>query len=228
MILILIPLLLVTVAGVLFQRSLQNSQTPHWQTAGVSLVTLILLGLLLGYLASLGSWGGVGATLLSGIAGVAAVAICVWLVCTLPRWRKLASLGFVAATALVILTSWNLGNYHSPEAMVERNAEIIVQALEEYYTESGMYPAVLDDLVPTYLPTLPEAVTTQGTGWLYESTNTTYTLGYWMWPEKYGVWLCLYSSSSKSEECHPTGYTENSWEPFLPVYTPMAESDRTP
>jgi hypothetical protein len=212
--------LLVGIAGFLIQRGLRNTQTARWHLIGAGSIALILAGLLLGRLASWGGWGGVLAFILLLATGVVAVGICIWLVLALPSWRRLASLGFAAATALIGWVSWEVGDYYSPETTVRRNAEAIIRSLEEYHMESSTYPATLDELVPTHLPKLPEAVTMQDTGWLYKSTGTTYTLGYWMWPEKYGVYLCLYTSGSEGRECRSTGYSEEGWEPFQPVPTP--------
>jgi hypothetical protein len=214
--------LLVGIAGILVQRGLRNGQRIRWWIAGGSLIAIALAGLLLGHLGSQGGWGGVWAFILSLTTGVIAVVICVWLIWVLPRWRKLASFGFAAATALMVLVSWKLGNYYSPEATVERNAETIVQALEEYHTESSTYPAALDELVPVYLPVLPEAVTTQGTGWLYTSNGDSYTLGYWFNPRKFGVTLYLYSSENAKWEWRFT-YSAQDWTPFSPVPTPTSK-----
>lgn len=213
------PILLAGIAGFLLQYSLRDSHRVHWWCIAISMALFIAGCFLLWWLASLGGLATLCAffTALSSV-GVTTVAA-IWMARSLWRWRKLTALlvGFVIPAAFV--ASVLLGETQSPEDITQRNGNIIVQALEQRRSESGVYPTSLDKLVPVCLNELPEALTTQGTGWLYTSDGSQYTLGYWDDPRWFGVNLCLHSSESKGWRCKYT-YGYQDWSPFSPVPTP--------
>jgi hypothetical protein len=172
--------------------------------------------------ASLGHLGPVLALLTMLSATGVAIVTGAWMVYSLPGWRKLSAvlIGFVLP--MVFSASIWVGENQSPEKVTRRNGDKIAYALEQYYAETGEYPTELNDLVPANLTELPQALTTQGTGWLYTSSTNQYTLGYWHYPHKLGVVLCLYSSESKNWQCESTFHSQG-WGPFSPVWTPVPE-----
>jgi hypothetical protein len=52
------------------------------------------------------------------------------------------------ATMGVILSNWGLA---------QRRAEPVISAVNRYHSERGRYPKTLDELVPSYLPSIPRA-----------------------------------------------------------------------
>lgn len=107
----------------------------------------------------------------------------------------------------------------SSEERTKRNGDALVAALQSYYAAERRYPAALDELVPPYLPALPEALTTQGTGWLYMSDTQQYTLGYWYNPGKIDFFLCRYQSHEPGWTCRVELHSAAGWAPFEPVPT---------
>ena len=209
--------LMVGVAGFLMQSSLQDASRISWWRIITSSVLLVSLCVFMAIISSGG--GGLGAILLIlptvGVEIVAAL----WMVWSLPRWRKFAALIMGVAVPVGLVVSVLIGNTQSPETITEKNGNRIVQALEQYHLETGAYPTELTKLVPVYFAAVPEAHTTQGTGWLYTANDNQYTLGYWYYPEKYGVTLCLHSTENNKWECEPT-YLSRGWGPFQGVPTP--------
>jgi hypothetical protein len=217
---IIIFLAMIFLPGTLIQRAFKKNQPISWLIAAGGLIIQIWMGLLLGFLAS-GPWiFGLGALFISIIVGVITIFFSIWMTITLPGKRKWSALGFILVTAVIVLLGMNIGLYFSPETTVARNAKTIAQAIEDYHVKTGNYPAAIDELIPEYLPMMLEAETTDGHGWLYQSTSDSYTFGYWIGPHDYGVTLCLYGSGWEDEVCRDTGREENDWEPFEPVITP--------
>lgn len=209
------------IAGFLMQSSLRDPQRIIWWRGIASFVLFVLISF------ALGSWGtfvGVGtviAFLIASSATGVAIVTGVWTAWSLPRWRKLTALMIGIVFPAAFFASIWVGASWSPESITKKNGDLIVQSLEQYYVENGVYPTELTELVPGYLTGLPKALTTQRTGWLYTSTINQYTLGYWHSPGSYGiVTLCLHQSRSKKWECKPTLHTRD-WEPFSPVLTPI-------
>jgi len=214
------PIPLVGIAGFLLQYGLRDPYRVRWGSIAVSLALLAAVCFLLWNTASLGRLGPVFAfiTVLS-VAGVTLVTA-IWMLWSLRRWRKLIALLVGFALPAVFLASVWMGEEQSPEEITQRNGDVIVQALGQYHTESGVYPTDLAELVPAHLNELPEARTMQDTGWLYTSDTRKYTLGYWHYPDKLGVILCLHSSKITGWQCEPT-YRAQDWSPFSPVPTPV-------
>lgn len=134
----------------------------------------------------------------------------------------------VLAFGMLVLASLACSG-ENPEdlAATERNAQLVIVALEQYYVDTGIYPASLDELGPMYLDELPEAVTTRGMGWLYAATDDEYTLGYWYGASKYAVYVCLFDSAEKVWDCHDCSVEfqePGCWGPFteMPTPTPTA------
>ena len=221
----LIPLL-IGIAGFLIQSSLRDPPGFCWWRIAVGFVLLVLACFSLSAMSSLGQLAPVMALLVALATTGVAIVTALWMIWSLPRWRKLiAVLVGVLFPAMLFASIW-IGDTQSPEENTQRNGNVIVQALEQCYAETGTYPAKLIELVPTYLTEVPEALTTQGTGWLYTATASQYTLGYWHYPRKFGVTLCLHSSESEGWQCNHT-YRYQDWEPFSPVPTPVLRSRNT-
>jgi hypothetical protein len=108
-----------------------------------------------------------------------------------------------------------MGSSQSPDNITRRNADQVIGALNRYEIEVGVYPDKLNQLIPKYLETLPNAATTQGTGWLYDSTTGDFTLGYWYAAEKMGASVCRYESTIRNWTCD-----FNNWGSFKEVPTP--------
>jgi uncharacterized membrane protein (Fun14 family) len=123
-----------------------------------------------------------------------------WMVWSLPCWRKLAALltGILFPAALFV-SLW-IGADNSPDTITRRNGDAIVQSLERYHAETGTYPSELIGLVPAVLTALPEKPQTVG-GWLYTITDNEYTLGYVDGVDQYGYWVCVHSSENPKWDC---------------------------
>jgi hypothetical protein len=208
------PFIAPILAGYLIQSGLREPRVQWWRL----LVSVVVIGLLCFSLyadASLGGWGLVGAFVFGFLSACLALAVAIWLAWTLPRWRKLAGPIFCVALVPAMYYSVEAGDWRSPEDTTRRNGDLIIQALDQYHATSGHYPEKLTQLEPTYLATLPEAETTQGTGWLYESDGHDFTLGYWYWPDRWNTRVCLYASPGQTWECGIWN-----WGPFEGVPTP--------
>ena len=214
---------LVAGAGILLHRRLSARRAIQWATVITVLLSLLLASYNIGKFTSYGDLSIIFTFFVGLKAILVAIGISAWLIITRPNWQKLMAIGFMLLSIASIIGGYRIGDYHTPENIMQRNAETIVKALERYHDQFNHYPATIDGLVPEQLPQLPEAITTQGTGWLYTSDGTSYTLGYWMLPYKFGVHLCLYGSENRLiQDC---GLTErDGWEPFSPIYTPMPDN----
>jgi hypothetical protein len=216
------PIPLAGIAGFLMHSGLRDWWRISWWHMGGGLALFAMGCLLLRDLASGGRLGPVIAFLVALSATGVAIVTALWMVWSLPRWRKLAALlPAIVLPAALFVSIW-IGEGQSPEEITQRNGDTIAQALERYHAETGIYPAELTELVPTCLVEIPEALTTQGTGWLYTSDSNQYTLGYWHYPDKLGVILCLHSSTDEGWQCQST-YSAEDWTPFSPVPTPTVQ-----
>jgi hypothetical protein len=215
------PIPLAGISGFLLQYGLRDPCRVRRWCIAVSLTLLIGGCLLLWYFASLGQLGPLFAYLTALSAAGVALVTAIWMAWSLPRWRKLTALLVGLLLPGAFLASVRMGDAQSPERITERNGDVIIQALEKHHIENGVYPTNLAELVPAHLNELPEALTTQGTGWLYTSDTREYTLGYWHYPHKFGVILCLHSSETAGWQCEST-YEPRDWSPFSPVLTPIA------
>ncbi len=221
-----LPAIFIGVAGLLIQSSLRYPHVISWWRLASGII--IVLGVCFG-LAALASVGGLAplfALILGSIATLPALISGVWIAWSAPRWRKLAAplVGLLIPFAFWI-SIWQ-GDAQSPENITQRHGDQIVHALETFHTVQQSYPAALTALVPIYLPNLPVALTTQGTGWLYDTDSHTYTLGYWHYPGKYDVILCRFRSTSSAWNCGVTDNTPQGWAPFRIVWTPTPTLQR--
>jgi hypothetical protein len=176
--LLVFPSALTGIAGFLIESGLHSHPVSSpWKAA----LGLLLLGpvLIITYdTAKVGYLGPVFALLLTTVAVTGmAIVIALWLAWTLRGWRKSASLVFAVALPVGLYASLMTGNAHSPESLTEQNGGNIVEALNKYNNSTGSYPERLTDLVPGQLREIPEALTTQGMGWLYEGAGEKFMLG---------------------------------------------------
>jgi len=211
------PFIAPILAGYLLWSGLREARIQWWRLL-VSVLAIGLLCLSLFASASLGGLGGAVAFMIGLLSAFIALVVAIWLAGTLPRWRKLAGPIFWVALVAAMILSIAAGNWHAPEdpkETTQRNGDLIIQALDKYHAATGQYPEELTQLEPTHLETLPDALTTQGTGWLYESDGHDFTLGYWHSPDRYGTPACLYASQDRTWECDAFD-----WGPFEPLQTP--------
>lgn len=213
--LFLLPYLITGVAGLLMRSGLQAS-------LGISRGTLIISILLLGAVcflvadfASYGLLAVVFALFMAFTTTVVAVIVGIWLERSLKGKRRVAALFVGIIFPIGLFLSVQIGDSYSPEGLTKQHGEQAVQALDQYRRNVGTYPASLSQIAPTYLPVVPEALTTQGTGWLYTATQESFTLGYWYYPDKMGALVCLYGSQNRNWDCDP-----DNWGPFGFVPTP--------
>jgi hypothetical protein len=143
-----------------------------------------------------------------------------WIMLRVAIWRKVAAFALLITFSLLMWQGVLYGEARSPEMITQRNGDTIIQALDQYYTKHNRFPASLQELIPVYLPILPDAQTTQGTGWLYDVSGKEYTLGYWYWPEREGTMLCKYNSSTTKDWACLSASSYKDWEPFPVVPTP--------
>jgi len=218
-----LPPTLTGLAGFLIQSSLRQPHTILWSRLVGSIIIFVGICVGLGTLASAGELGGPVALLVGILATLPVLMTGAWIAWSIPHWRKVvAPLVSLLIPAAFWLSIWQ-GDAQSPEQITQRHGDQIVQALESYYAAQHSYPAALADLVPGYVSTVPEAVTTQGMGWLYHTDSREYMLGYWHYPDKEAVILCRYRSASPAWNCAVTANTVQGWAPFHVVWTPVPE-----
>lgn len=150
----------------------------------------------------------------------------IWMVWSLPGWRKAAALLMSIAFPVALFISINIGYERSPDAIIRRNGQAIVQALEQYHEKTGTYPKSLEELVPTYLNPLPTEPKTIW-GWLYTSSDDDFTLGYVCDVGKLGYSVCVYTPEAREWD-----WLHNSTGPFTleptPAFARPATLDVTP
>jgi hypothetical protein len=218
-----LPTTLTGVAGFLIQASLRDQRTISWWRLAGSIIIVLGVCFGLGALASVGELGGPFALISGTIATIPAFISGIWIGWSVPRWRRLAAPLVVLLIPYAFWSSIWQGDAQSPEKVTQRHGDQIVQALESYQAAQRRYPVALTELVPIYLPSLPTALTTQGTGWLYHTDSQQYTLGYWHYPSKEAAILCRYHSTSPSWDCGVTANTAQGWAPFRVVWTPVPQ-----
>lgn len=209
------PLLATGLASFLIHSGVREPRKYSWLFVTAGLAMLAAICYWLSDLASLGYMALVGALFIGFLCACVAIISALWITLTLKGWRKLSAILLGVAFPLSMYYSILVGDTKSPESSTRHNGDVIVQALYQYQAGTGRFPTDLADLEPTLLATQPEALTTQGTGWLYESTSDSFTLGYWYWPDKFGSSVCLYESSNSQWNC-----AHNNWGPFQTVWTP--------
>jgi len=109
-----------------------------------------------GLLLALEAWLGI------GFAGVGVGMVCLILFAVLAivdrqrRWHyfRVAATYLLLSVATLSLISWNA-------RLAQRRASPVIAAVNRYHSEHGQYPTTLDQLVPTYLPSIPRAGFTQ-------------------------------------------------------------------
>lgn len=217
-VLIFSPPLLIGVQGILLYSALHTSSKVDW---GQLLVSAVMLALTSYALYDLTRMGLLAPLFAMGIAlattGVTLV-VGIWLIWVLAGWRKSISVVSLIVVPLVLVASLAAGNARAPESITKINGSTIAQALERFHEDKLVYPQSLEELIPVYLQEIPEALTTQGTGWLYVASGGEYTLGYWYWPDDCTS-LCKYSSEDHAWSCNIACLSED-WTPFTPVPTP--------
>ena len=223
LLLFVLPATLTAVAGFLIQASLRDRHAISWSRLTASIIIVFGVCFGLGALARAGGLAGPFALILGAIATLAAFISGIWIGWSVPRWRKLAAPLVVLLIPCAFWMSIWQGDAQSPEKVTQYHGDQIVQAVDSYHAAQRGYPVALTELVPIYLPSLPEALTTQGTGWLYHTGSQQYTLGYWHYPDKDGVLLCRYRSASPVWKCEVTATTVQGWAPFQVVWTPVPQ-----
>ncbi len=212
------PPFLIGIQGILLYSALHTSSKIGW---GQLLVSAVMLALTYFALYNLTSMGLLAPLFAMGIAlattGVTLV-VGIWLIWVLSGWRKSISVVSLIVVPLTLVAGVAVGNTRAPESITHINGSTIAQALEQFYEDRRMYPQSLRDLIPVYLQEIPEALTTQGTGWLYVSSGDEYTLGYWYWPDNCTT-LCKYNTRNPVWSCDIACLAED-WRPFTPVPTP--------
>jgi hypothetical protein len=210
-------------AGFLIQSSLREPRTIAWQRLAASAIVVLAVCVGLDAIANVGQLGAPFALILGASATLPILITGVWIAWSAPRWRKLVAPLVVLLIPTAFWMSIQQGNAQSPEQITQRHGDRIVQALQAYHAAQRSYPAALTDLVPKYLPGLPNALTTQGMGWLYQTDSQQYTLGYWHYPSREEVILCRHRSTSPSWDCGVTANTAQGWAPFQVVWTPVPQ-----
>jgi hypothetical protein len=209
------PIVAVILGAVLITFALQKMHKFASLLIVVGTVLFSLICYWLFTLASYGDMGPFGAFAIGVICAGIAVICGIWMAWRLKTWRKLAAVLVGVVFPLTLFFSVQFGEAQSPEKITRQNAEEIVVALLQYQEKYGQFPSALSRLEPEFFVTLPEALTSQHTGWLYETKDDRFTFAYWKWPEKYGSWVCLYDSTNSTWNCEL-----NNWGPFKPVPTP--------
>jgi len=214
----LLPVACTALATFLLHRGLASSRPLARWFLLASLLLLIVIGSSILFAAVRAEDDGLFAFIFAVPVTATAVGAAIWLALSLPSWRKLAAVALGVLFPMLILLSIQLLATPAPETITRQHGDVLIQALKRYAQTTGSYPDHLTDLVPTYLPAIPEATTTQGTGWLYRGTAQQFILGFWYWPEKDSSWVCLHQSDGVEWECK-----YDNWGPFSPVSTPQVE-----
>lgn len=213
------PPFLIGIAGVFLRSALRTPQKVYVEQLFAWALSLALVGYFLYRTATIGMLVLVFLLFFFIAAAGVVIVMTAWMLWTLPGKRKLAALLNLLVASLVLCLSTGTGLMEVPEFITQENGTIIAHALEQYYQDTNAYPATLEGLIPLYLTELPEAVTTQGTGWLYTSELDGYTLGYWYWADGNCTELCKYASTQPSWSCDSVCSPEG-WKPFALVVTP--------
>jgi hypothetical protein len=191
-------------AGSLLQSALRQPNRIAWWRLITGTLIFALMCLYLEELASAGGLGGTVALTAAIFATLPILISAVWILWSAPRWRKLVAPALVLLFPGAFWFSIQQGDAQSPESITQHHGDQIVQALEQYRSTQQRYPSALATLVPNYISSLPDALTTQGTGWLYHTDGRQYTLGYWHYPDRDAVMLCRYHSIHPEWQCKAT------------------------
>lgn len=210
-------------AGFLFQSALRQPNRVIWWRLITGTLIFALMCLYLEELASDGGLGGAVALITAIFATLPILISAAWILWSVPRWRKLCAIILVLLLPSAFWFSIQQGDAQSPESITQLHGDQIVQALEHYHSIQQRYPAALATLVPNYISRLPDALTTQGTGWLYHTDGRQYTLGYWHYPDRDAVILCRYHSIRPEWQCKVTPNNQYGWAPFPVVMTPESQ-----
>jgi hypothetical protein len=209
-----LPYLLTGIAGFLLQRGLRSSPVVLWQIL-VAVVLMSLVYMMIVDVTRIGLLSILLGILIAFSVSLMGMVIAIWLVLSLKGKHKLAALLPGLVFPMILVAGVAVGDSYSPESITQKNGDAIVKALQHYRNDRGTYPPDLSQLKPAYLSVLPEALTTQGTGWMYQLRDTEFTLGYWYYPAKDGSLVCLYRPSQTKWDCGA-----NNWGPFPRVSTP--------
>lgn len=218
------PLAAIPLSVYLIQTGLRDAPRLQWWRIVAGLFLIGLTALCIGML---GSGGGLVAAFafVDGLL-VACLALIggVWMLFSLPGWRKTAALLFFPALPAMLYFSLELGRTQSPISKTERNGDLIVQALNDYHADTGSYPEKVEDLEPTYMTDIPGATTNRYAnwykGWLYSADGDDFHLGFTDPPGQWDVEVCYYGSQNPEWECDVWGYMD--WGP-LPRIPPTLQ-----
>ncbi len=216
--LFLLPYLMTCIAGLLMRSGLQASFGISRSTITISVLLLSAVCFLVADFASYGLLAVVFAFLTAFTTTIVAVIVGIWLERSLKGRRRTIALFVGLVFPIGLFLSVQIGDSYSPEGQTRQHGEHVIQALDQFHQNVGKYPSTLSEVAPTYVTVVPEALTTQGTGWLYTTTQNGFILGYWYYPDKMGSDVCLYSSQARKWVCD-----FNNWGPFRVVPTPSSQ-----
>jgi hypothetical protein len=202
-------------AALLLQFALRELKSRSLVLITVSLMIFARLCYWLGDFASEGDLAPGFAFMQAILLSIIVLAVGIWMVWSLPGWCKAAALLMIVAFPVALFISIDTGYERSPDAIIRRNGQAIVQALEQYHEKTGTYPKSLEELVPTYLNPLPTEPKTIW-GWLYTSSDDDFTLGYVCDVGKLGYDVCVYTSETREWD-----WLHNSTGPFTLEPTPI-------
>lgn len=77
----------------------------------------------------------------------------------------------VGIMAAIVIPQFTDASDTAEQSRDDMNLQILQNAVDYYRYQTGSYPASLDDLVPTYLRSMPEG------SWNYDSDDGTVTAG---------------------------------------------------
>jgi hypothetical protein len=112
---------------------------------------------------------------------------------------------FTILIPVVVAFSYTIGLQIDPQAITAARANRLDRAIENYYWETGEYPANLGDLTPSHLRFISGPLTGRGQVWCYQSGPGYYRLGYVFFQRYYA-------------------YPDNTpyWEPYYEIKVPYA------
>lgn len=214
------PAFLTGFAAILVWYSLRSSQVNRRWLFLPGLLLLVLVCFWMMDVASSGGLGAVNAFVLALFAAIIAVVAGLWLISSLVGWRKVAALLIGVVFPAALFVSIRFGDSRSPDAATRRNGNAIVQALESYYEDEGVYPVALVELVPKHLANLPQESSSwtwfyceteddstqqyvepdSTSGWLYCATANDFVFGYVFWVDRYRYGVYVYKSETSKWE----------------------------
>ncbi len=209
-----LPAILVGLATYWLVRTLVNTRQPYLLFLSIGLLLVPPFLFFFGALAS-DSWSFI-IILPAFIATITAFVVGnVFFITGTSRRKRLVLTGVYPVFLLfVTFLGIVMGYARSPEGRTEQFGATLIQALEQYQSDHGVYPPSLHELVSTHLAEIPPVLSASGVPWLYTTNGHEFTLGYMQFPERTGSELCLYVSSSRMWSCE-----FNNWGPFTPIPT---------